>query len=72
MNIIERIKAEESPLGKFLINWIGKSFLICSVIGAANEYLVLIPSDFIPQWLKYTIAVCGVIGFVGGKLTVKK
>lgn len=71
MKLKDRIKAEESPFGKFLVNWVGKLLLVCSAIGAANEYFILIPSDFIPQWLKFGVAICGVVGFVGGKLTVK-
>lgn len=72
MTLKERFNAESSALGKILSNWVGRLLLLFSAIGAANEYLSLIPPDFVPQWLKAVIVISGVISFVAGRLTVKK
>jgi hypothetical protein len=72
MGLRERLAAEETVVGTFIKNWIGKLLIVCSVIGGANEYLAVIPPDWIPQWLKITIIICGVVGFTYGKLTVKQ
>jgi len=73
--MIEKLKArwhaEETAIGNFIKNWIGKLFALCGLIGLASEQLKLIPDDYIPVWVKSTIAVCSVIGFVAGKMTKK-
>jgi hypothetical protein len=73
--MIEKLKArwhaEETAIGNFLKNWIGKLLGVCAAVGFALENFTSIPTDFIPDWLKNTIAVCAVIGFVAGKMTKK-
>ena len=71
MTLKERILAEETKLGHILKTWITGILLVLSILGGANEYLSMIPSDFIPEWLKITVCCSGVISFVAGKLTVK-
>ena len=72
--LIKRLKTKETRLGKILKIWVAGFLLLCSAIGAANDYLVLFPqmTEFIPLWVKSTIAIAGLISFVAGKLTVKK
>lgn len=72
MTLRERLSAEESKIGKWVKNWIGKLLLACSALGAAFDYLNLVPADWIPTWLKTSVVIAGVVGLVGGKLTVKK
>lgn len=67
-----RWQAEESKIGIFLKNWIGKALGVCAAVGFALENFTSIPTDFIPDWLKHTIAALAVIGFVAGKMTKKK
>lgn len=71
MTLRERLNAEETKLGKFFRTWVAGFLLLCSVLGGANEYLSLIPQDWIPTWLKTAVVIAGVISFIGGKLTVK-
>lgn len=69
MTLKERLKSEESRLGKFLKKWVSLFFLFCSILGGANEYLALVPPDIIPTWAKTSIFVAGLISYVAGKLT---
>jgi hypothetical protein len=71
MTLKERFLAEETKLGHILKVWITGLLAILSILGGANEYLAMVPPDFIPQWLKISVVVSGVISFVAGKLTVK-
>ena len=71
MTIKERINAPSTKLGKLLQKWVSGFLLFCGALGAANEYLSLLPSDFIPTWIKVSVVVAGVISFVAGKLTVQ-
>lgn len=66
-----RWHAEETAIGKFLKKWIGYGLGICAAVGGALEYVVKIPMDFIPEWMKHTIAALAFIGFVAGKMTKK-
>lgn len=72
MTLQERFLAPESKVGKFFKNILGIGLLLCSALGAVNEWLAVIPPDFIPQWVKTLVVVCGIISFVAGKFTVKK
>jgi uncharacterized membrane protein len=72
MTLKERLKAEETKIGKILKNWVATGLLLCSIFGGANEYLSILPPDFIPTWLKTVVVITGIVSFVGGKLTVKK
>lgn len=67
-----RWNKKETKLGAFLKNWIGIFLAICTACSAILEFTHLIPEDWIPQELKYAIAVLAFIGFIAGKLTVKK
>jgi len=72
---MEKLKAlwiaEESKLGKFFKKWIAGFLLTCSALGAANEYLAVLPPDFIPNYVKTAVVISGIVSFVGGKLTKK-
>jgi hypothetical protein len=70
-DIKARWHAEETKIGMFLKNWIGKLLGLCAAVGFALENFTSIPTDFIPEWLKTTIAICAAIGFVAGKMTKK-
>lgn len=72
MTFRERLKAKETKLGKILKTWIAGILLLCSTLGAANEYLAILPPDFAPVWLKTLVVISGIISFVVGKLTVEK
>jgi len=72
MTLKERILAEETKLGKFLKNQLASLLLLCSILGGANEYLALVPTDFIPNYIKTSVVIAGIISYVAGKLTAKK
>jgi hypothetical protein len=67
--IIERIKAPETKVGKFLVWVFGYLILIISAVGQYAEYLGVIPHDWIPAQVKTTIVICSLISLVIGKLT---
>ena len=67
-----RWKERESKLGNFIKIAFGYVLAICSAAGAVLEYTKIIPDDWIPMELKYTIAVLSFIGFVAGKMTKRK
>lgn len=68
----KRWRAKETKFGRFLSRQLAMFLLICSIIGGANEYLVLVPSDWIPAYIKEMVPVAGLISFVAGKLTKAK
>lgn len=72
MTLKERFKAKETRVGQILKKWVTGVLLFCAALGAANDYLIHLPSDFVPAWLKPVIVISGVISFVAGKLTVAK
>ncbi len=72
MTLRERLRAKETRVGKFLKDLLAPALLICSILGGANEYLAVLPPDFIPQYLKTSVVVAGVISYIAGKLTVNK
>lgn len=63
---------ESSKIGKIFHKWIAGILLVCSILGGANEYLSLIPTDWIPLYIKTAVVIAGVISYVGGKLTKKE
>jgi len=65
----DRWDAKSSKIGKVFHTWIAGILGVCSALGMANDYLSVIPPDYIPTWLKTVVVVSGVISFVGGKLT---
>jgi len=61
---------KSSKIGRIFHTWIAGFFGVCTTLGMANEYLVkYIPSEWIPDWVKITIIIAGLISFVGGKST---
>jgi hypothetical protein len=72
MTLKERLKAEETKIGKFLKTWVSGFLLLCSVFGGANEYLAILPTDYVPVWAKTLVLVSGLISYAAGKLSVKK
>lgn len=72
MTFKERILADETRIGKFLKNQVAGFLLLCSIFGGANEYLALVPTDFVPQWVKTSVVCAGLISYAAGKMTVKK
>lgn len=71
MTLKERWLAQETRIGSWLKNWIGKLLILASALGGASEYILGLPVDWIPSWVKTTILIAGIVGFVGGKMTVK-
>jgi hypothetical protein len=63
---------ESSEIGKLFHTWIAGILLVLSILGGANEYLSVIPSDFIPPYIKTIVVISGVISYVAGKLTKKE
>lgn len=72
MTIQERLKAKETKVGRFLKREVTIILAICSIVGGANEYLAMVPADWIPMWVKTLVPIAGLISFVSGKLTVEK
>lgn len=70
--IKNRLKAKESKIGKILKTWVAGILVLCTALGSANDYFVLIPelTEHVPVWIKTTVALSGLISFVAGKLTV--
>ena len=67
----ERWIAEETKIGKFFKTWVTGILAACSALGAANEYLAMVPPDFVPGYVKTSVVIAGVASFVYGKLTKK-
>lgn len=65
-------KKESSKIGKIFHTWIAGILILCSILGGANEYLSVIPAEWIPSYLKTIVVIAGVVSFVGGKLTKKE
>jgi len=65
-------QAEETKIGILVKNYIGKGLALCAAVGFSMEQFSLIPQDYIPTWLKSSIAFMAVLGYVGGKLTKKE
>ncbi len=68
-NIKATWTAKSSRIGSFFHREVASFLLLCSILGGLNEYLAVIPPDFVPQWVKTMVVVSGIISFVGGKLT---
>lgn len=71
MTFRERINADSTKIGKLFHTWIAGFLAVCTALGMANEYLIILPTDYVPIWIKTMVVVSGVISFVGGRLTVK-
>jgi len=69
--LIDRIKAEETRIGKLLVYYVP---IIVSVVAGIVEVLQALESMPInvPFNTKEAIAICTLIGIIGGKLTKKK
>jgi len=63
---------ESSKIGKVFHTWVAGILLVLSILGGSNEYLSLVPPDYIPTYIKTIVVISGVISYVGGKLTKKE
>jgi hypothetical protein len=71
MKILERIKSEESKIGKIFAYYIPS--LLVAVAGAVEVLEAMQNMPFnVPFDAKQLIAIGTLIGIIGGKLTVKK
>ena len=69
--LVDRVKAEESKLGKLLVYYVP---IIVGIVASVVEILQALETMPInvPFDTKQAIAICTLIGIVGGKLTKKK
>lgn len=70
MKLIDRIKAEETKLGKVLAYYLPTSLTVIASSVEILEYLQTMPFE-IGVDIKKWIAILTFIGFIGGKLTKK-
>jgi hypothetical protein len=68
--IIERIKAEETKIGKILAYYVPMILGSTAVIVECLEMLQTMPID-VPFDTKKIIALCTLVGFIYGKFTKK-
>jgi len=69
--LIDRIKAEETRIGKLLVYYIPVFVGIVASIVEVLQALESMPIN-VPFNTKEAIAICTLIGIIGGKLTKKK
>lgn len=72
MTLKERWNACETKAGTIIKNYVGYGMGVCTVLGGANEYIQVVPAEWVPVWIKTAVVAAGVAGYVGGKMTVKK
>ena len=71
MNLLERLKKEETRLGKVLAYYIPSILVFVAGTVEVLEALQTLPLE-VPFDTKKVIAIATLIGIIGGKLTVKK
>jgi hypothetical protein len=71
MNLLERLKKEETKLGKVLAYYIPSILVFVAGLVEVLEALQTLPLE-VPFDTKKIIAIATLIGIIGGKLTVKK
>lgn len=71
MNLLERLKKEETKLGKILAYYIPSILVFIAGTVEILEALQTLPLE-VPFDTKKVIAIATLIGIIGGKLTVKK
>lgn len=72
MTLKERIYAEETKIGKFLLKFVAGIGLLATALGEGLMYIGIIPQDWISPSIRTTILISALIGGVIGKLTAKK
>ncbi len=70
MTLKERINAKESKIGKIFKTWITYFFALLAALGATLDFAQLIPHDWIPEWIKYSLVIASVLSRAYGQLTV--
>ena len=70
-NLINRIKAEETRLGKIFAYYLPSALAIVATTVECLEQIQVMPFD-VPFDVKNAIGILTFIGFVGGKLTKKQ
>jgi hypothetical protein len=71
MNLLERLKKEETKLGKVLAYYIPSILVFIAGSVEVLEALQTLPLE-VPFDTKKVIAIATLVGIIGGKLTVKK
>ena len=71
MNLLERLKKEETKIGKVLAYYIPSILVLIAGTVEVLEALQTLPLE-VPFDTKKIIAIATLIGIIGGKLTVKK
>jgi hypothetical protein len=71
MNLLERLKKEETKLGKVLAYYIPSILVFIAGTVEVLEALQTLPLE-VPFDTKKVIAIATLVGIIGGKLTVKK
>jgi hypothetical protein len=71
MNLLERLKKEETKLGKVLAYYIPSILVFVAGLVEVLEALQTLPLE-VPFDTKKVVAIATLIGIIGGKLTVKK
>jgi hypothetical protein len=70
--IKKRWQAKESKIGNFIKIFFGYVLGVCMAAESVLEFTHLVPEEWIPQEMKYAIAIMAFIGFVTGKMTKRK
>lgn len=68
----KRWNAKETRVGRWIKIIFGYFLGFCTVAGSVLEFTHLVPEDWIPQEMKYGIAILAFIGFVWGKMSKAK
>lgn len=72
MNLKQRWKAKSSKVGKIFHTWITFSLLFIAAISELLDYITILPADWnIPDWMKLSIVIAGIVTRVVGKMTVE-
>ncbi len=73
MNLKQRWNAKCSKVGAIFHTWITFTLLFVAAISELLDYITILPADWsIPDWLKISIVIAGIITRVIGKMTVEK
>jgi hypothetical protein len=65
----KRLKKPKTKLGKFLLWFPGVLLFLISTLGEqVAEYIVLIPHDWIPSWLRIVLVLSSLVAMVASKV----